>query len=387
MGGCNSVLNDVELGAFVVGAGVATAASGGAAAAGAVVAAGAAGTYFATKQGCSRDPSVMVDATNEIIAAAIIQSLTLCTQISETSQNLEITCKPNLPAGQVYEQNYACGKCVENVFQGMLAQHALERKQWVGATTSQVGVKLDINSEYVLLMGRVGTCGMVACKACTMANISQSNILTQNSSCYDTITNADSFKTNLTGLLQQQLLNNQDVLAGVSKALGDNDVSSISQTISNRISTKVDSTFLNQFVQTLKSSQTIIMKANGSQSLNNLAQINTFQAAVEAVSTANIVADTINSDIFTTIAQIANQQNTLNDIGTLTFESTIGFTAAINNVVGQVMFATLALLAVVVLVIVAYAGYKFIKKSVASAEKLEKDTQLSQLQTAAFKQF
>lgn len=387
MGGCNSTLNDIELGAFAVGAGVATVGSGGAAAVGALAAAGAAGTYFATKQGCSRSPKVLVDATNEIIATAIIQSLTLCTQLSETSQNIEITCKPNLPEGTVYEQNLACGNCVENVFQGMLDQHAMERKQWVGETPSQVGVRLDINTEYILMMGRVGTCGMVACKACTMANVSQSNILTQNSACYDTMTDTESFKSNLQSLLNQQLVNNQDVLAGVAKALGKDNVSDISETITNTISSKVTSTFLNQFVQSLKSSQTIILNADGVTSFSNIAQINTFQAAVSFVTNSNIVSETISSEVFDTISQIANQQNTLNEVGTLTFQATVGFTQMIYSVVGQVMLATLVLLAVVVLVIIGYAGYKSIRKSILAAEKVSKDVELAQFQAAAFERF
>jgi hypothetical protein len=86
-----------------------------------------------------------------------------------------------------------------------------------------------------------------------------------------------------------------------------------------------------------------------------------------------VATQAFSSAVFTTIEDVANQQNTLNDVGTLVFEATVGFTAAINNVVGQVMIATLALLGVIVLFIIGYGGYKFIKKSTFAAERLEKE--------------
>lgn len=387
MGGCNSVLNNIELAGAVIGAGVATAASGGAAAAAAVGGTAAAATYFATKQGCSRDAKGLVNATNQIVAAAIINSLTYCTQMSETWQDLNITCVPDLPEGQVYEGNKACGQCIEGVFEGMLAQHAMERKMWQNTNPDSVRVRLDINSEYTLMMGRTGTCGLVACKACTLANVTQNNILQANSSCYDTLTDTTQFQSNLSSLVQQQLLNNQDVLAGVAKAFGNSDVTSLTEDIVNKISTQVTTNFLQNFVESLKSTQIIRIAANGGFSGNGIAQINTFQLAVQYVSDRNVVENAISGSVFEVIQQVADEQNTLNDVGTLVFQSTIGFTAAINNVVGQVMIATLALLGVVVVAILCYAGYKFIKKTAVDASQVASEVELSNLQKAAFQQF
>lgn len=387
MGGCNSTLNSLELAGAVIGAGVATAASGGVAAAGAIAGTAAAGTYFATKQGCSNNSTALVNATNEIIATAIINSLTYCTELAETWQDINITCLPDLPEGQVYEGNKACGQCIESVFTGMLAQHAMERKMWQNSNPDAVRVRLDINSEYTLLLGRTGTCGMVACKACTLANVSQNNILTANSSCYDTMTDATQFESNLGSLVQQQLLNNQDVLAGVAKVFGNSDVSSLTQTIVNKIASQVTTNFLQNFVESLKTTQIINITSNGGFSGNGIAQINTFQLAVQFVSTKNVAEQALGSSVFEVIQQVADEQNTLNDVGTLVFQSTVGFSAAINNVVGQVMIATLALLGVVVVAILCYAGYKFIKKSAVEASRVASEVELSNLQKAAFQQF
>lgn len=387
MGGCNSTLNDIELGGAVIASGVSVALSGGASTGAAIAGTAALGTYMATKQGCSRSKSAIINATNQIIATAMIQSLTFCTQISETWQQLNIKCDPALNPGEVYEGNYACGVCVKDVFEGMLAQHALERKMWDRDNPSDIGVRLDINSEYTLLMGRVGTCGMVACKACTLANISQSNILANNSNCYTTLTDTTQFQSNLSGLLKQQLVNNQDVLAGVARVFSNNNVSTITQDITNRISTQVNSTFLNNFVSRLQNTQIITLDSNSGFSARNIAQINSFQIAVQYVAENNVVTNSISDSAFDLIAQVANEQNTLNDVGTLTFEATVGFQQAISNVVGQVMIATLVLLGVVVLVILCYAGYRFIKKQVVRAENTKTEQDLTLIQKSAFQQF
>lgn len=387
MGGCNSTLNDIELAGVVIGSGIAVAASGGAATAGAIAATGAAGAYFATKQGCSRDRTAIINATNQIVATAIIQSLTYCTQVSETWQQIKIGCNPRLPDGQVYEGNYACGVCINDVFQGMLDQHQLERKMWDRENPSQIGVRLDINSEYTLLMGRVGTCGMVACKACTLANISQSNILSADSQCYQTLTDTTQFQSNLSGLLKQQLINNQDVLAGVARAFSNNNVSTITQDIVNRISSNVTSDFLNNFVNLLQSTQIITLESTTNFSVTNIAQINAFQLAVKYVAENKVVENSISDSVFDLIAQVANEQNTLNDVGTLVFQATVGFEQAISNVVGQIMIATLVLLGVIVLGILAYAGYRFIKKTVVASKNLEQEQELTRIQQTAFERF
>ena len=89
MGGCNSVWNDVELGGAIVGAGIATVATGGAAAAGFALAAASAGAYFATKSGCSKDRQAIIRATNEIVATAIVTSINQCNDQTLTTQNVK----------------------------------------------------------------------------------------------------------------------------------------------------------------------------------------------------------------------------------------------------------------------------------------------------------
>jgi len=381
-------MNDLELAGAFIGAGVATVATGGAAAAGAVVAAGAAGAYFATKKGCSKSKTALVQATNEITAAAMILSITDCGSSEYASQVIEITCLPVPNAGQswdVYEENPACGACNNAVFEGMLAQHALERKMWDEG--KEVKVRLPIDQEFVLMLGRLGTCGINSCKACSLANVTQTNILSQNSACYDQMNISNNFKTNLTNLIQEQLVNNQDVLSGVAQAFGAQGVNNLTEKIVSQISSNVTENFLTTTLTRMSQSQVIQVNAGGTVSLNNISQYSAFNIAFEAVTENDIINKSISDAVFSTVAEVANEQNTLNDVGEVIFQSSIDFTKAINNSVGKVMIAILVSLGVVVVAIILYALYKFFKKTTVTATNLAKKIETQRSHLAAFDQF
>lgn len=385
MGGCASTWNKIELAGAVIGAGVAEAATGGVAAAGAVAAAGSAGAYFATKKGCDKSPEALIQVTREITATAIVLSVNQCQEVASISQDIVITCLPDLPENEVYENNSACGACFRAVFNGMLAGHAQERQVWQRG--GEVKVRLPINQEYALLLGRLGTCGINTCKACSLANVTQSNVLNESSTCYDSIKSEANFKNNLTSIVQQQLLNNQDVLSGVAQALGAQGVNKITEKIVSRISSRVTSTFLNNLGNVMQSAQVITIDASGSTTSQNISQYSAFNLALQAVTEQNIIEDTIDTAVFNTISQVANDQNTLNDIGEVVFESTVDFTKAINNSVGQVMIATLVALGVVVLVVIGYALYRFFKKTFVTTKNLEKKIEQRREKAPVLEQF
>lgn len=384
MGGCNSVLNDIELGGAFVGAGIASAASGGIAAAGAVAGAGAAGAYFATKKGCSKSKTAIVDVTNSIVASAIVLSVENCGSNEIATQSIKLTCKPDVPEGQVYEQNPACRTCNAGVFEGMLAQHALERKLWDQG--QEVTIRLPINEEYALMLGRIGTCGVNSCKACALANVTQANILNGNSNCYDQLRSQANFRANLTDLVQEQLVNNQDVLSGVAQAFGAQGVNSLTDKIVNQISTQVTDNFLNQVVSRMTATQDITLEG-ASISTNNISQYSAYNIALQQVTENDIVTNSISDAVFDTVARVANEQNTLNDVGEVVFEATVDFTKAVNNTVGQVMIAVLVVLGVTVVAIVGYALYKAFRKFVKADEELKRKRGLQQSNQTAFTQF
>lgn len=345
------------------------------------------GSLFGKKSGCDKSKSALINVTQEIVATAIVTSLNECNAASTSEQNINIKCNPQIPAGsgyEVYEGNPACGRCNSAIFAGMQKQHEMERKMW---TSGPATVRLDINQEFIIMLGRMGTCGIVTCKACALANVTQVNIISAGNTCYQTMADVNAFKTNLNTLINQQLLSNQDVLAGVAQAFGKNDSAEISENITDMISTHVSSTFLNNIVQTLNNQQTIEIQGSGSTFTNNVSQYTVFNSALAAVTADKIVEQSISDDLLNLVEQIANQQNTLSSIGEILFTSTVTFVSAVNNIVGQVMIATLVALGVVVLFILGFSVYKVIKKVTVTSIQLEKQNELKQNNMSTFEAF
>lgn len=388
MGGCNSVFNTLSslAGGFTgIGIGIANGDLNDPAKL-ALDAVGGGANLFSKKNGCDKSKTALIKATQEIVATAIVTSLNQCNAASDSAQNITIKCNPTIPSDMgydVYEGNPACGQCNSAVFQGMLKQHEMERKMW---DSGPAQVRLPINQEFILLLGRMGTCGTVTCKACALANVSQVNIISADNSCYQTMTNTNVFRTNLNTLVNQQLLSNQDILAGVAQAFGKNDSEQISEDITNFISTNVDSTFLNNIRQDISSQQTIEVTGQ-STFTNNVSQYSVFNSALNAVIQQQIIERSISDAMFSLIEQVANQQNTLSSVGEILFTSTITFVSAVNNVVGQVLIATLAALGVVVLFILGFTLYKVIKKVTISAIDQNKKNELKRANLSGLEQF
>jgi len=425
MGGCNSVINKLETaGAFIGSAAAAFTGNEGTA-----IALGGIGIGLATNgnKGCSKDTSALIKATNTIVATAIVKSLNNCNSNTNILQEISIRCNPiisnftpssnpssnsgqnntnsvnsgqdstnsvntgqnNTNSGQnnaisentgqndikVYEENPACRSCFESVFNGMKTQHDLERKMWGGELSTKtknhqknIKVRLKIDEEYALLLKRIELCGITTCKACALTNITQANIIDQKSKCYNDLTNTTIFKTNLSQLINEQLLNNNDVLSGVAKAFSSNSgtVSELTTTVTNLISSQVNVNFLNSVAEEISKSQIIQVNSATSTTFNNMSQFSIFNVTLEQVEKNNIVEKAISNDIFQIIAQIANENNTLNDIGETVFKSTITLATAIDNSIGKVMLATLISLGIIVTLIIIFLFYKIIKKSIIS---------------------
>jgi hypothetical protein len=300
--------------------------------------------------GCGLDRTALVNSSSQIIATAIVTSINQCNSFEGTDQQVNIGCHPKFDdPTEVYEQNPACGACNQNVFNGMASQHALERSMW--ATTQPAKVRTPIDTEFQLVLDRLASCGTSSCKACALMNVTQYNVLSQSSRCYAQIQSVTNFQSNLSSLVNQELLTNQDVLAAVAAQLQTKDVSHITQNIVSNISSLVNEQFLTSVVNQMQSQQVIRINTAGG-SINNISQFNAYNVAMAAVTDAAIAEQAMGSQFFTAVSQVTQNQTTLNDIGEIIFASTITFTEAIQNIVGQVMLACIILLASVVLIIV-----------------------------------
>lgn len=309
---------------------------------------------------CSKSKQGIIDATNRIISSAIIKSVDNCSSSVVSSQNTEILCQNKDKPDEVYEANAACTTCMNNVFQGMQDHFRQERLQNRNKPKS-AKVRLKFDTQLDMLNKRMFQCGVETCKACSLVNVSENNVISSNSDCYNQIKSKANFSTNIRAILKQQLLSNKDVLAGVVNELNNTNIDSITDTISNNIETRVTSNYLNNLATSIQANQSINV-VSSSTSVANVSQYNMFQAIVEDVNKTNIASDVINNSLLTAIEKSINEQSTLNDVGEVIFNVVNKPLGAIDKTVQYIMISILSFLGLLTIVLVIYLVIKFRRK-------------------------
>ena len=193
-------------------------------------------------------------------------------------------------------------------------------------------------------------------------------------------------QANVSTLLQEQFLNNQDVMSAAMQSLGIQGVQSLSDTIANQISTVVTSSFLSALRQQIALSQVITVKSSTTTSVNNVTQSSILNIVQQTVSKNKVSTSAYAESVFNDISNLVNQQNTLDEVGNVVFKATTTFTKAIDSSVGMVMMAVLVLLGVVVAAIVGFIIYRRVQRAIDLAKNLERSTTLP-TETSPFQQF
>jgi len=363
MGGCNSVFKRIALGAERL-------------------------NDPNKKSSCDKSKTGLINATNQIIAMSTVESIQSACQEISSAQIITLTCDPNVQdlEGAVYEANSSCGTCLSSVYGSFRYQHQLEEMQWQ-KDPKAAKVRLPFDTELAEFNERVEACGLGPCKACSMVNVTQNNIISANASWIQNFQVTDTLKTNMTNIITQQLTQNQDVLAGVAQAFGNKDVATVSERLMNTITSNNFESTLQKSIQSLSNSQTISINDDGGSSIRNFTQTTILTAVMNAMDQNNIVLNNIGTEVLNTIEQVVQQQNTLNDFGEVVFESSVTLTQAVDNIVGRVMIASLIALGLVVSTIFIYLFYKAIRRGIEDAEEIsrvEEQNRVEQISLGGF---
>jgi hypothetical protein len=323
----------------------------------------------------SKDQKGLITLTNEIVSNSIVKTMTRSIPESTVTQDVELLCDPSKtkldkdnPNISVYEENSSCTRCINNVKNDLEAHIALEKLKW---DSSEIKVRQPIDTFYSDILEKLETCGVTVCKACVFSNITQSNILNANADCIQNFRDTSGIQGNISSLLKQQLLNNKDALAGVVSALKDDNLESITDNISNRITSTMSENFFKELSSRIQDSQTLVVKGSNIK-LNQLSQDATFTIIEKYVDKVNIALLAYSSETFKALAIEINNQNTLNDLGDVVFESSISFVNALDSSIGKVMFAVLISLGIVFVSVIIYSLYAFIKNTTSTAKDITK---------------
>jgi hypothetical protein len=319
-------------------------------------------THFSSDSGCDKSAGSIIDAVNSIVSTAITKTINNCFVDQVAKQLVRIKCKPKLPEGvTVYEENFACGNCIDNIKNSANYQNNLQRNLW---KSSPASVRQPIDTFYQGLLDQMEGCGLIYCKSCALNNVTQLNLINSDAECIETSMTKVNIQSNLTTLLQQQLLSNQDLLSSAATTLGIQNVQTLSEFISSNISTVVNDQFITDLRQTLKQSQIVELISDSSVSLSNISQSSVITVTTKFVSDAHVATMAFAQETFDSIAQLAQSQNTLNDVGNVVIDSSVGFLKAMDTAVGEITLAIVVLLGVVVLGVVGFLAYQNIKRVV-----------------------
>lgn len=309
---------------------------------------------------CDTSPAGISQMFNTVIAQSISQTVSDCFQNQVAQQSIRIRCNPKLPnSDSVYEENPACGSCIDSILKAQLYQMSLQRRLWNARAGYEV--KMPIDNFYAGIIDAMNTCGYTYCKACSLSNVTQSNIVQADASCISVAMTSTNISSNLSSSIQQMLLSNQDVMSATCKTLGIQDVSQVSTYITSNIMVVVNSQFLSRLQSTLQQSQVIEVYSQSSVSLNNISQTSAATVTQEFVTSAQVATNALSQITIDQISAQVQQQNTLNELGNVIVNSTTTFLSAMDNAVGQIMFACIAILGFVVLAIIIYFIYTKVK--------------------------
>ncbi len=319
---------------------------------------------------CDTGPTSLINATNNIVSIAIAKSISNCFADQIALQNTRIKCKPRVPEDiTVFEANAACGQCIQNILLASQRQNEMERILWTNTNPAQV--RLPIDQYYASIIQEAESCGLSYCKACVLTDITQMNIVQSTDQCISTFMTNTNIQSNLTTLIQQQFLNNQDVLAAAAQVFASKDVSDLTDTVTNNLMAVVNTQFLEDLQKDIQTSQIIQLTSDTQVSLSHVSQSSISVVAQKFVDDNNVAVMAFGEEIFSAMANIVTQQNTLNSVGQAIFQSTLTFTSAINSSVGLVMFAMIIVLGVTVLAILGFLIYTRIQGGIANRAREE----------------
>lgn len=366
MGGCNSLLNKVGVG---VGTGLSIS--------GAFTLEGVTGVGInsntlagdtltsVAKSGCDDTTREgLIRVTNAIMSTAILQTTTSCINNANSSQVVNLSCDPVLTNGEdVFESNAACTACMTSVFEGMYSHHDIQRNTWKkDPVPSSVEVTTSIDNEYKALQERLKMCGVSQCKACALSNVSQYNVINQTSGCYANISNTSAVENNLSVLIKQQLLSNQDVLSGVASTFSNPNVTSLTQDLTSRMMTVTSQSFLDEVAAKLQTSQVIQVSSSSSVTANNLTQFSAFTIISEEVNNADIATKAIGEANFDLIAASVLENSSLDSLGQVLFKATTTFASTFDSILGKVLLAVMIGLVSMIAFILGYIIWKAASK-------------------------
>lgn len=327
----------------------------------------------------------VVKQVNQMVAEVITRMTLNCAATSDLNQIININCIPFDGVGStaVSENSAACRECYRNVLTTRKAYYELATRQKTLAGTATL--KLAVDDDFHQVIDAFLECtNSGRCKSCVVDNLSQTMTIGNTTDCQALNNIKNTLNNQLMDQVTQKLTNNQDCLAPLAQLLGASTSQNLVQNITSRITSKISETFLEDVRNTINQNQNITVTNSSSANMSQ----NSVITSVETFLEKNQVFNTIlNEQQWQDLADLYNQQNTVNEFGDTVVKSINIFAKMIKSVTGKVMFFILILTAVVFVGVVIYVLVMIIRKAVAAQKKKEFAKKQAAEHNAAFQTF
>jgi len=341
------------------------------------------------EQACDKTSHGLINAVNDIVSVSIMRSINSQVATVSESENISVSCHPQLgenigvlpwpePSSSkvdaradahqnsshpptepsVYEENIGCALCLNSVFDGFEDHHRLERRMWTSSPPARV--RTPLVQEVNLLFDRVQACGLKACKACVLSNVTQYNSLASFTVPVVNETFQNTLKSNIQMEVEEQLKQNTDVLSAAARVLGiSGSKNDVVENISNKINSVMEDFDWNTLRNNLSNIQSFqfVGDDGGGDVVHGVSMDGALNVVVHQVTKEDIANQALSEATLKAVESIINSQTTLNNVGDLLFGSVVKFSTVIDTTIGRIMLATIIGLGLILLFIFGYMVY------------------------------
>jgi len=298
----------------------------------------------------------VIDAMNTIVAQSFLSSTTNCQENIGVGQTINITCNSDV----VYEDQKACLTCQDNVLAKQQARFNIIKASW-NPSAGYAPVPYDINQEIKLLTEDFQGC-LTNCKNCIIQDLAQTNNFKWTTDCKASTTSVNDWKTKIQENLSQALTDNQSAMSSMAQVFGAQTKQQLVAQLTANFEEKINIDVMQTLIDNIQSQQYIQISAGGKTNVKAQTQNAAIAGTSQLIADLNITNTVMNDEQFQAYQYLYNQQNIIDDLGNIAQKAFVGVGDVVNNLLGQIMIAAIALLILVLCILFGIAFYKWYKE-------------------------
>jgi hypothetical protein len=303
--------------------------------------------------GASSSSSVHSKIINDVLTESFLSVTNSCKTDVDLSQTL------NIDVTSSSENSSQCARCFDVLVDRQQQTYAVIRESWDRANMwsdivetfggPPLKLKPDPN-EGERLAADAEACKL-ACKSMIVDEVTQTNMFKWNTTCEFNSTMMNEMTNEISAKTKQALVSKKDVLAAIGDVLGKGSADEVTNDIVNRITNKINLTFMNEMLTVVRAQQTLDITGT-STSTKNIAQFSSVKGVSELFAKTNVATAIFSDQEIEAYQKSYSQNTTISDAGDAVAR---GF-ASISGVVNTQMFigfmSALVLLCVMLLVLI-----------------------------------